>query len=303
MEMDYTMPLTVLTPTYNRADCLLRLFNSLVSQTVQDFQWLIIDDGSTDNTAEVVEKFRGNKFRLDYKKKVNGGKHTAINFSCDYIKGKNVCIVDSDDWLLPEAVETIIKMSRKYRSYKNVKGLTFLRGRNKEDAICTTFPQKPTISNHIDFRINAHRVGDCFEILATDVLKQCPFPEQPGERFLGEGYLWNNMGFRYDTVYIPEIIYICDYLDGGLTKSGRKLRIACPLGGMDNSNSFFARENGRRVNEKTLCKESMLFVCYGKFAGLRYREIIEKAKDKDHIKHFYLLGCVLFLYWKFKYVR
>ena len=294
--MLYKYPLTILTPTYNREKYLTVLYDSLKKQTNQNFQWLIIDDGSTDNTKKVIDRFEGQDFLLEYHKKKNGGKHTAINYSHPYIKGEMVCIVDSDDWLLPEAVERIVENGEKYFSFENIRLLTFLRGKNKEEAINTSFLEHPVISNHISFRVNGHRVGDCCEIIAADVLKEFPFPEHEGERFLGEGYLWNKSGFKYDTVYIPEIIYVCEYLEGGLTKSGRKLRISCPLGGMDNSDSFFDTGDGREVNSKTLRKEAMLFVCYGKFAGFSKKEILSKCNRRDLAKKYYIFGWLLYIY-------
>ena len=290
--------LTIITPTYNRAKCLEVLYKSLCNQTVQSFQWLIIDDGSTDDTEGVVSSFSDHHFRLDYHKKNNGGKHTALNYSHPYILGSLTCIVDSDDWLLPNAVETILETEKEYRDNTRVKLFTFLRGKNDTEAINTSFPDEPVVSNHIDFRINGNSVGDCFEVLYSDVLKEFPFPEHENEKFLGEGYLWNNAGFKYDTVYIPKILYVCNYLEGGLTKSGRILRLKCPLGGMDNSNSFLGTCNGRKVNNKVLRKEAWLFVCYGKFAGLSRREIIERSKDKRLIKSNYIFGVALYYYWK-----
>ena len=299
--MQYIYPLTILTPAYNREKYMPVLFESLKNQTTQDFQWLIIDDGSTDDTEKVVNGFKGQSFQLEYHKKKNGGKHTALNYAHPYIKGEMVCIVDSDDWLLSQAVEKIIEGGKKYFSLKNVKLLTFLKGKSVEESINTSFPEQTVISNHIDFRINGHRGGDCCEVIATDVLKEFPFPEHDGERFLGEGYLWNNAGFKYDTAYIPEIIYICEYLEGGLTKSGRKVRLSSPRGGMDNSNSFFGDGDGRKVNQATLRKEAMLYVCYGKYAGLSRKEIISKCKRGDLAKKYFPLGWMLYVYWKWKY--
>ena len=301
--VQYTYELTVLTPTYNRGSFLHILYESLCKQTCKVFQWLIIDDGSTDETKQVVDSFTNQGFEIDYYRKQNGGKHTALNYAHPYIKGELVCIVDSDDWLLPEAVDRILESKKQYFTVERVKLLTFLRGKSPKESVCRTFPEMPEISNHIDFRVNGKRSGDCCEVISTDVLKEFPFPEHPGEKFLGEGYLWNNAGFKYDTVYIPEIIYICEYLEGGLTKSGRKLRIKCPLGGMDNSNSFFGSGEGRIVNNKTLSKEAMLYVCYGKFAGLGFGEIISRCERQDLVRKNYLQGCFLYVYWKWKYDR
>ena len=102
--------LTIITPTYNRADCLKSCWASLCVQTVRDFQWLIIDDGSTDDTAAVVRAFqsRDEGFSIDYYQKTNGGKHTALNAAHPFIRGDYVVILDSDDSLTPNAVETIL---------------------------------------------------------------------------------------------------------------------------------------------------------------------------------------------------
>lgn len=299
--MEYKYELTILTPSYNRGSLLPKLHKSLDEQTIKGFQWLIIDDGSTDGSERIVKGFAHEGYVIDYHKKSNGGKHTALNYSHQYIDGEVVCIVDSDDWLLPDAVEKILEMKKTYFPFKNIKLLTFLKGKYPNDPVCMGFPEKPEISNHIEFRVNGQRRGDCCEIIDTEVFKEFPFPEHPGERFLGEGFLWNNAGFKYDTVYIPEIIYICEYLEGGLTKSGRALRISCPFGGMDNSNSFFGNGEGRSINSKTLRKEAMLFVCYGKFAGLSRKDIICQCKRKDLAAKYYLFGWMLYLYWKVKY--
>ncbi len=294
-------PLTIITPTYNRKDYIVRLFESLKRQSIQDFQWLIVDDGSTDNTESIVNAFSDYRFRLDYKKKGNGGKHTALNYSHPFILGELVCIVDSDDWLLPSAIETIIDAQNRYLHNDNVKMLTFLKGKDSTNPVNNSFPETPVISNHIDFRVNSDRNGDCCEVIAADVFIEFPFPEHPGERFLGEGYLWNNSGFRYDTVYIPKIIYICEYLEGGLTKSGRRMRLSSPLGGMDNCNSFFNDINGRKVNKRIQFKEALLFVCYGRYAGLKYNEIVNRSHNTRIIKRYYPLGLALYYYWKIKY--
>ena len=299
--MKYEYQLTILTPTYNRGKYLPVLYMSLCNQINQSFQWLIIDDGSTDDSENIIRNFSNHQFFLEYLRKSNGGKHTAINYSHPYIRGEMVCIVDSDDWLLPEATEKILKVKKIFSGFRNIKLLTFLRGRNSKDPICSQFPKRITISNHINFRINSHRIGDCCEVIYTDVLKEFPFPEHPKEKFLGEGYLWNNTGFKYDTVYVPDIIYICKYLENGLTKSGRKLRLSCPLGGMDNCNSFFQDINGRVINKRTLKKEALLFICYGKLAGFNYRDIVEQSNSKSLIKKNYILGCLLYFYWKIKY--
>ena len=108
--------LTILTPTYNRKNFLKRLYDSLCKQTVMEFEWLIIDDGSTDGTEQLVQTFENRMFQVNYVKKENGGKHTAINVSHDFIHGELVLIVDSDDALTDNAVNRILYFYEKYKT-------------------------------------------------------------------------------------------------------------------------------------------------------------------------------------------
>ena len=95
---------TVLTPTYNRAHLLERLYRSLCTQTFNDFEWIIVDEGSTDYTKTLVTKWMC-RFPMRYVPKPNGGKHTAVNLGVQEAVGEWILIVDSDDWLLPSALE------------------------------------------------------------------------------------------------------------------------------------------------------------------------------------------------------
>jgi glycosyltransferase involved in cell wall biosynthesis len=102
--------LTVFTPTYNRASLLPELFASLQAQGDRRFRWLVVDDGSTDGTKALVESFQAAaRFQIDYIYKENGGKHTALNAMLDVVETELVMIVDSDDYLLSDGVETVLR--------------------------------------------------------------------------------------------------------------------------------------------------------------------------------------------------
>ena len=122
--------LTVITPTYDRASTLSGCWESLRRQTCRDFQWLIIDDGSTDGTGDIVQGFRdaSPEMCIDYIYKENGGKHTALNTSHPYIKGDYVAILDSDDTLIPTAVEEILAAWAQFSAQKEVGRVIFLKG-------------------------------------------------------------------------------------------------------------------------------------------------------------------------------
>lgn len=295
--------LTILTPSYNRADRLPELYKSLMNQTNQNFQWLVVDDGSTDNTQEVLSNFNKHRFDFDFYLKENGGKHTALNYSHPYIKGQFVCIVDSDDWLIPNAVEKINSFYSQYADNERIASFIFQKGGDDAIPLNKGFRSEITISNDIDYRVNSSSKGDCCEVIRSSVFISYPFPVHEGEKFLAEGFLWQHVGFHYDTVYINDVIYVCEYLEGGLSKSGRRLRIQCPLGGMDNSNSYFEKVPGRRVKLPVLLKEAMLFDCYGKFAKLSFREIVKKCRNHYLSVLAYPFGYLLYKYWNFKYMH
>src|SRR5699024_9586929 len=115
--------LTVLTPTYNRGELLQKIYQSMLEQSNQNFQWLIIDDGSSDNTEEIVESLKVNhrsNFIITYEKKANGGKHTALNFAHPYILGEYVMVLDSDDYLISQGIQKIYDIMSKSHEFERL---------------------------------------------------------------------------------------------------------------------------------------------------------------------------------------
>ena len=205
------MKVTVLTPTYNRAHTLSKLYNSLLDQSSKSFEWLIIDDGSFDNTKEVVQQFiREKKISIRYYFQKNGGKHRALNKGIKLINNELTIIVDSDDWLTKNAIKKILYYGEKYRNNNKVACLSFHRAFPNNKISGPHYKEKEFISNYVDYRLNEHIIGEGAEVVYTDVLKKFPFIEIDDEKFLSEGYLWINMGLKYNTVYIDQTIYMFD---------------------------------------------------------------------------------------------
>lgn len=267
--------LTLLTPTYNRADLLPSVYESLLAQTVTDFEWLVVDDGSTDGTRAVLQGFQSDPnrhFSMQVLEKENGGKHTAINLAAPHISAPLCLILDSDDRLTPDAVETVLREWAPYADDPTLCGLSLQRGYSATEPI-GEFPSEVTRSDHIRFRINGGIGGDCCEVIRTDVLREFPFPEFPNERFLGENYLWVNAALKYETMYIRKIVYLGNYLEGGLSQSGRAMRMRNPLGGM-----VAARvEMHPRIRLRWRIKKAILYACYGFAAGWRPKKIRQSS--------------------------
>lgn len=292
---------TILTPTYNRANTLPKLVESLCKQTSSNFQWLVIDDGSTDGTAQLFEELEKKQipFQWEYHKKKNGGKHTALNAAHPYIRGEVVLILDSDDYLTEDAVETVENEWLVYRNKSDVCGMSYFKGESRETHLSVENPMEFYVADHIRYRVNRGIKGDHCEILRADLLKKYPFPEYPGERFMAESWLWNHIGMDYKTVYRNKTIYICEYLEGGLTKSGRALRMKCPLGMMDDCRSYLNNE----VCLKVRIKEMLLYWVYAKCAGYSFGKTLSTSGRPVGMVLTALPGMVLYGYWKRKYLR
>ena len=221
------MRMTVFTPTYNRAYCLTRLFNSLVKQTYKDFEWVIVDDGSTDNTEDLVESFRKQRvdFPIVYKKTKNGGKHRAINSGMELVNGDMILLMDSDDWLREDALELVIKIDDSIPEEDKCKyvGIQGLCVHTDGKVVGKTFNGSYVDCTAIECR-KYNIFGDKAEIYYTKVLKQYPFPEIDGEKFLTERLVWNKIAKDgYLIRYFNEGIYFCEYLEDGLSHSGNLL--------------------------------------------------------------------------------
>ena len=288
--------ITVITPTYNREKNLQKLYDSLTSQTNSNFIWLVVDDGSTDNTEKVMKDFKkDNKIKITYIKKKNGGKHTALNIAFDSINTDLFFVVDSDDYLTNDAIETIFSYFKKYED-KSLAGFVFLRGYSENKSVSVKFEKDEFIGNYVKDIINKQPSGDRVEVFFSKYLFNNRFPEFENEKFIGEGFFWNKISKKHDMLFVNKIIYICEYIDGGLTKSGRKMRIKYPLSGMEHAKEYLNKEYSMKLRIKNM----ILYQVYYRIA------------NKNHIKSeklpFSILKMICFVpslfiyyYWTLKY--
>jgi glycosyltransferase involved in cell wall biosynthesis len=227
------MIVTIFTPTYNRDYIINTLYESLLSQTNTHFEWLIVDDGSTDGTDELIQSFiNQNKLVIRYYKQPNGGKHIAINKGVTLAKGELFFIVDSDDYLTDDAVEKILNKYKEIADETRVAGVSFRRGYDKNKVIGHPTHFKDKFLSFFDFRYRFKVTGDQAEVYKTDILKEFPFPSIEEERFCPESLVWNRIGKNYKLMWTSEIIYICNYLNDGLTSKITKIRMQSPIASM-----------------------------------------------------------------------
>ncbi len=224
---------TIFTPAYNRAYIIDKLYYSLLTQTNSNFEWLIVDDGSTDNTRELISTFiLESKIDIRYFRQENGGKHQAINRGIQEAKGELFFIVDSDDQLASEAIERVSYYYDEIKEDETFAGVCGLKAYFTGERIGGESDFCILDCNALDFRYKYHIVGDMAEVFRTEILKKYPFPEFEGEKFCPEGVVWNRIAQKYKLRYFYEKIYLCDYLADGLTARIIKLRMESPLSSM-----------------------------------------------------------------------
>lgn len=291
------MQLTIVTPAYNRADKLPALYESLCRQTSDDFNWLVVDDGSQDGTKQVIEKMeQEGRLLISYLYKPNGGKHTALNLAIKTVKTELFFIVDSDDVLTPDAVETILRDWDRVRD-QDLCGIGYLRGYDSSKVIGDRYTADGLVDTFINERYNRGINGDKAEVWVTKCLQEAGgFPEYPGERFISESVLWIKMARKRKMLFRNKIIYITEYLAGGLSDSGRALRFRCPHLMAYGSLETMSKEFSWKIR----LKETLLYIVYCKFGHWTLKRIWD-CPYKILVLVGYLPGLLLHHYWKKKY--
>lgn len=212
--------LTIMTPTLNRAYILPKAYESLKKQTCFDFEWVIVDDGSSDDTESLVKGWlaENNPFPIRYEKQKNGGKHRAVNRGVALASYDYFLILDSDDQLTEDAVQTIHTWITQIDGLEGFAGVAGLKG--SETAAVGGTPKQPYIDATNLERQKYGLMGDKAEIYKTEVMRQYPFPEFEGENFLRENAVWDRIAMDgWKLRWFSQVIYLCEYIADGLTQN------------------------------------------------------------------------------------
>lgn len=257
------MKITVFTPTYNRAYIIENLYRSLQRQTFRDFEWLIVDDGSTDNTEELINGWieDNNDFPIRYYKKENGGKCRAINFGVDLAKGLLFFNVDSDDYLTDDALEKVAQWEESLPKDKKYCGVVGNLGTSPTETPNTPWPEPYRDANlleryeeYTDKPIDGERAW----VFYTEIQKKYKYPEFEGENFITPAVTWNRMANDGYLVRIyDDIIWVYEYQPDGLTASGNKRFLERPQG-----HGLWLREKSEFIHDSFLKKMKMYYTFY-----------------------------------------
>lgn len=225
------MMITIFTPTYNRAYILPQLFNSLKEQICYDFEWLIVDDGSSDNTDKLVNSWitDNNNFPIRYHKKENGGKCSAINYGLDLAQGELFLVIDSDDIITPDAIKKVIALESTIQDKTKFCGVAFNLGTEINKTPNRLFKEEyvdaSLLERYSDFD------GERAFAFYTELHKKYKYPIYENEKFMTEAVVWNRIANDgYMMRFSNDIICIYEYRDDGLTKAGNTIFINNPHG-------------------------------------------------------------------------
>ena len=215
---------TVLTPTYNRADTLQRVYDSLSEQCCQDFEWLIIDDGSTDNTKERVEQWQQKaSFAIRYIWQPNQHKKTAFNTGVNHTQGELIVALDSDDSLEPNALNDMARIWREIPvaerdQYAAITGLCKAPdGRIVGDM----YPYDQFDANPLDLQFKFAVKGEKFGCLSTQVMRRFPFPDHISG-FVPESLVWRSIARAgYKTRFVNQVYRVYYDSADSLSRQGR----------------------------------------------------------------------------------
>jgi glycosyltransferase involved in cell wall biosynthesis len=211
---------TIFTATYKGEKYLPILFESLMRQTNRNFEWILVNDASPDNTDDVVKEIqeKANFPFYYYKKETNGGKTTAVNLGIQFAKGEMWMMVDHDDFLSDDTIEVINTYYLQIKDDANLCGVTFLRHHHNGKPIGTQKNPNNVITDFCSYRTKLNIVGDRAEVVKTDYFRKfCPIPTFENENNCLDGYIWLMLAKRYKTLFIAneKPIYYCEYHSTG----------------------------------------------------------------------------------------
>lgn len=288
--------ISIITPTYNRKGLLSRLYDALKRQTVSDFEWIIIDDGSSDNTEELVKQWIMERIiRIRYFYKENGGKHSAHNIGISEAEGEISMCIDSDDYPTDNCIEVISKYwNNKCKNNPNISGIIAQKGFCDDKCIGDDFPDNIKMCTLFYLTEILKVKGDKCLIYRTDILKKNKFPEINGVKFITESVIYDKIDRNYSMFLLNEIVCICEYQNDGYTNNFKKLMFNNPIG--------FKLYYNQRIDMAQDMKSRIIYM--GKYHAFK---LLSKNRSYDYCGEYKNLlffsipiGILFYIYYKLK---
>jgi len=264
--------LTIFTPTYNRAYILPKLYESLCKEPTDDFIWLIVDDGSSDNTHDIVDKWqKEGRIEIVYHKQQNGGKMRAHNKGVELCSTPLFFCIDSDDQIAEGAVEKIKKISYLLKEDNSLSGIVakrFIVNRLSSNNL----PNLQRSTLHDIYKIGFK--GDTSLVFKTSVLREYAFPEIEGEKFVTEAYVYNQIDQKYELLIMNEYLMRCEYQEDGYTVNANSLYLKYPKGWA----MYYAQYYNYYANTmRDKIKYMAYYISMCKLAKMSFMDILKKS--------------------------
>ena len=229
--------ITIFTATYNRGHLIGRLYQALLRQSVFDFEWLVVDDGSGDNTPQLFEEWlqQDNPFPIRYYPQENRGLIRALNRGIELAQGEYFAKIDSDDYVVDNFAENMMSWLNQIEDIESLYAVAGVRVTPNGTPIKGIWPSFPNNAQYYDAtdldRAKYNLDADMCEAWRTDILRKHPFPVWEGEKFAPEQIVFHEIALEgWKIRWFPVAMSICEYQEGGLTLGASKLEKQNPMG-------------------------------------------------------------------------
>lgn len=262
-----SMKITIVTATFNRKDLLKRLYESLIAQKYEAIEWIVVDDGGTDNSEEAVREFQKDAaFEIRYVRKENGGKDGAVNVGLGIATGELVAVIDDDDSFVPNMFTQVASDYARIANDKNIAGLSYLTADAFGKVWGRTFPRDHMISNHFDCRINRKIWGDKCEFTKGSVLRgdHIRFLETKTKGGFGSDVMFlATIAEKYDTCYVNTPVLNKNYYETGIGVNWRKRGLQNP----ELAAAYYACYLHRRIRPFIRLRYMIAYLANAHYAG------------------------------------
>lgn len=288
--------ITVFTPTYNRKELLKRLLESLQHQNIDDFEWIIVDDGSDDGTGEWVKTWSDSvRFDVRYLYQGNAGKHVAFNNAIKVANGELFICVDSDDFLSEtNTLKSIVKEWGQICADSQLAGMISQKGTTDGKLMGRKFPEGLQKVSAFDLPRKYHSYGERNIIYRLKYLRQYEFPVFSGERFCPDSFISDQLSKSYVMWLRKSIDVLCEYQENGLSNNFSKVML-------ENSRGFCIANMEIIDLEPTNIEKIKTSIRYWAFKFMaKDREIVYRGNSKTLVALCWLPGFLFHLYYRMR---
>jgi glycosyltransferase involved in cell wall biosynthesis len=290
------MMFSIITSTHNRGHLLPQLFESLLQQDFNDMEWIIVDDGSNDDTPTRVKGFRDQAdFPVVYVRQEDAGKRVADQSGLAISRGELATCVDDDDFFLPRVLAGVQEDWLAVRGDSRIAGMSYICVDRDRHIIGREFPSNVFVSTHIECRINKHIWGDKIEFTRPAIHMQFLAPGAPGERFASETVTWIRISEHFKTAYHNRPVLVKDYLDHGTSDNWRALNFRAPIG----MASYYKAHLNKSVRLSIRLKYRVAYIAQMKILGHSSADQVTESLPERFLYWLcYVPGMLCSAYWR-----